>query len=71
MFQIRERLKTLGKTQVWLILELQKRGLVVQPPEMSAILQGVITYPKAMHVLTMSNQILAELEKQNPCIPTD
>lgn len=43
MFQIRERMKALGKTQVWLILELRKRGIVVQPPEMSQILSGVNT----------------------------
>lgn len=32
MFQIRERMKALGKTQVWLILQLRERGIVVQPP---------------------------------------
>lgn len=63
MYQIRERLTKIGKTQVWLILELQKRGIVVQPPEMSAIVRGVNTYPKATKVLEMSNEIIAEVEK--------
>jgi len=62
MFQIRERMKALGKTQVWLILELQKRGIVVQPPEMSQILSGVNTYPKAKKVLEVSNNILSDIE---------
>lgn len=62
MFQIRERMKALGKTQVWLILELRQRGIVVQPPEMSQILSGVNTYPKATKVLEMSDRILSDLE---------
>lgn len=62
MFQIRERLKALGLTQVKLIFELRKRGIVVQPPEMSQILSGVNTYRKAKKVLEISNIILAELE---------
>lgn len=62
MYQIRERMKALNKTQAWLILELQKRGLVVQPPEMSQILSGINTYPKAIRVLEMSDKILSELE---------
>ncbi len=64
MFKIRERMRALDKTQVWLILELQKRGIVVQPPEMSAILRGVNTYPKATRVLEMSDKILSGLEKK-------
>lgn len=51
MSQIRERMKSLGVTQVQLILELRERGVVVQPPEMSQILSGVNTYPKAVRVL--------------------
>ena len=65
VFQIRERMKKMDVTQVWLILELQKRGLVVQPPEMSSILRGVNTYPKATRVLEMCNTILSELEKKS------
>lgn len=64
MTQIRERMKSLGVTQVMLILELQKRGVVVQPPEMSSILRGVNTYPKAVKVLEISNEILTEIERQ-------
>lgn len=46
MRQIQERMKKLGIKQVDLILELRKRGIVVQPPEMSSIIRGIYTYPK-------------------------
>lgn len=62
MSQIRERIKTLGLTQVQLILELRERGIVVQPPEMSQILSGVNTYPKAVRVLDVVEQILSDHE---------
>lgn len=62
MSQIRERMKTLGVTQVRLIHELRERGIVVQPPEMSQILSGVNTCPKAVRVLDIVEQILSDLE---------
>lgn len=37
MSHIQERMKKLGVKQVDLILELRKRGITVQPPEMSSI----------------------------------
>ena len=37
MSQIQERMESLGVKQVDLILELRKRGITVQPPEMSSI----------------------------------
>lgn len=36
MSQIQERMKKLGIKQVDMILELRKRGISVQPPEMSS-----------------------------------
>ena len=63
MKQIRERMKKLGITQVDMILELQKRGIVVQPPEMSQILRGVNTYPKSKRVLDECNAILHRKRK--------
>lgn len=62
MFQIRERMESLGVTQAQLILKLRERGVVVQPPEMSQILSGVSTYPKAVRVLDMVKQILSDIE---------
>ena len=59
---IRERLKALGKTQVWLIEELQHYKISVPTSEMSYILSGVLTTPKAKRVLTLCDAILKEQE---------
>lgn len=64
MSQIQERMKTLGIKQVDIIFELRKRGIVVQPPELSQILRGVYTYPKARKVLDECEAILNERESQ-------
>lgn len=64
MFGIRERLRHLGKTQVWLILQLKERNLTVQTSEFSYILSGVISTPKAQRVLKACNEILSEYEKE-------
>jgi len=58
--EIKDRMKAQGISQVDMILELQKRGVVVQPPMMSAILRGVYTYPKAKSVLKVCDEILVE-----------
>ena len=63
MVSVKDRLKSLDKTQVWLIHKLRDRGIVVQPPEMSGIVNGVNTYPKAMQVLKMCDSILKEAER--------
>lgn len=59
---IRDRMKKVGMTQVEMILELQKHDITVQPPEMSQILSGVNTYPKAKRVLELCDKILSEKE---------
>lgn len=64
MSQIQQRMKTLDIKQVDMILELQKRGIVVQPPEMSSILRGIYTCPKAKKVLDECDKILNEHEAQ-------
>ncbi len=63
MSQIRERMNRLGMTQVDMIFELRKRGIVVQPPEMSSIIRGVYTYPKSKRVLSECDKILTERER--------
>ena len=68
MSHIQERMKRLGIKQVDLILELRKRGITVQPPEMSSIVRGVYTYPKAKVVLDECDKILTEYESQ--CLPS-
>ncbi len=62
MNEIKTRMAELGLSQVDMILELQKRGIVIQPPMMSAILRGVYTYPKAKQVLAECEKILSERE---------
>lgn len=62
MSQIKDRMKKLGISQVDMILKLRERGITVQPPEMSSILRGVNTYPKAKKVLDECEQIITELE---------
>lgn len=63
MNQIQDRIKTLGIKQVDLILELQQRGITVQAPEMSSIIRGVLTYPKAKKVLDECEKILTDYEQ--------
>lgn len=62
MYQIKDRLKKLGKTQVWLIFQLRERGIEIQPPLMSSIINGVYTYPQAQRVLKVCGEILTEAE---------
>lgn len=62
MATVKERLSGHKLKQVWLILELRKRGMVVQPPELSQVLNGVNTTPKAHKILEMCNGILDEYE---------
>ena len=60
MNEVKARMEYMGITQVDMILELQKRGLVVQPPMLSSILRGVYTYPKAKKILAECEKILDE-----------
>lgn len=62
MYNIKERLSTLGKSQVWLLKILRERGFSVQPPQLCNIINGNYTYPKATAILTMCDNILAEVE---------
>jgi len=61
---VKSRMADLKMTQVDMILELQKRGINVQPPMMSSILRGVYTYPKAKLILAECEKILKERENE-------
>lgn len=63
MYRLKERLEALGKTQVWLLIELRKRGVVTQPPQLSNIINGLYTYPKAKMVSEVCNEIITEVER--------
>lgn len=65
LVNIKERMNLVGMTQVDMILELQKRGCVVQPPMLSSILRGVYTYPKARQILQICEKIIREREDGN------
>ena len=65
MSRVQERMKKLGIKQVDMILELRERGITVQPPEMSSIIRGVYTYPKAKVVLDECDKILTERERES------
>lgn len=56
--KIRKALSEKGLTQVWLILQLQSRGVCTDKSEFSSILSGVRTGAKADKVLSESLEIL-------------
>lgn len=55
-----ERMKEQGITQVDMILELKRRGIIVQPPELSSALRGIATYPKSKKIVAEVETILDE-----------
>ena len=62
MYNIKNRLDILGKSQVWLLKELRSRGVITQPPQLCNIINGIYTYPKAQLVGKMCDEILKEVE---------
>ena len=70
MYNLKARLEALGKTQVWLLIELRKKGVVTQPPQLCNILNGLYTYPKAKSVMEMCNTIIKEAEENANCRTT-
>lgn len=64
MTPIKERMKFLGIRQVDMILVLRERGITVQPPELSIILNGISTSPKARRVMSACNEIVATRERE-------
>ena len=62
MYNLKERLSRLGKSQVWLLKKLRDKGVAAQPPQLSNIINGVYTYPKAQSIGKMCDEILTEVE---------
>ena len=58
--KIRVSLAEFGLTQVWLIEELRKRGLITDKTEMSCVLSGTRHGRKADQILKTSVEILNE-----------
>ena len=63
MYDIKERLDKIGKSQVWLLMELRKRGVMTQPPQLCNIINGIYTYPKAQLVAKECDEIIKEVEQ--------
>lgn len=64
MYNIKTRLAHLGKSQVWLLMKLRDNGILVQPPQLCNIINGIYTYPKARSVLEECDNIL-KIEEMN------
>lgn len=62
-FKIKVRFAELGKKQVDLIPELAKRGLKVNPTELSNAILGRTQQPKTDKILSAANEIVSEWEK--------
>lgn len=62
MYDIKKRLASIGKTQVWLVFMLRERGIDIQPPRLSSIINGTYTYPKTKSILEQCDKIIAEAE---------
>lgn len=62
MYDIKERLAKLGKSQVWLMKILREKGIDTQPPQLSNVINGIYTYPKATAILEKCNEVLTEVE---------
>lgn len=60
---IKQRLSNIGKSQVWLLKMLRNQGIDTQPPQLSNIINGNYTYPKAIEVLNECDKIIQEYEK--------
>lgn len=63
-FKIKVRLAELGKKQVDLIPELAKRGLKVNPTELSLAILGRKQQPKTDKILSIANEIVSEWERE-------
>lgn len=64
LFKIKVRLAELGKKQVDLIPELEKRGLKANPTELSYAIRGITQSPKSGKILSAANEIVSEWERE-------
>ena len=62
LFDIKNRLYALSRTNADCIRELQNRGERVTSPEFSRYIRRQQTGPKAERILSMANQIITEWE---------
>lgn len=63
-FKIKVRLAELERKQIDLIPELAKRGIKVNPTELSYAIRGRTQQPKAAKILSAANEIISEWESE-------
>ena len=63
--RIRVALAEIAKTQVWLINQLEKRGIITDKTEMSSVLSGTRRGFKADRMLETSVEILNEYRDEH------
>lgn len=59
---IREKLGKFSLTQIWLINELEERGIVTDKTELSSIITGARRGPKVVRIIEASEDILKRYE---------
>lgn len=64
---IREKLGKHSLSQIWLINELEERGIVTEKTELSSIIKGTRRGPKAEKIIDASAEILTEYENKYKC----
>lgn len=63
-FKIKVRLAELDRKQAELIPELSKKGLKVNPTELSLAISGRVQQPKTDKILSAANEIVAAWESE-------
>lgn len=63
-FKIKVRLAELGRKQAELIPELSKKGLKVNPTELSLAISGRVQQPKTDKILSAANEIVSAWENE-------
>lgn len=63
-FKIKVRLAELGRKQAELIPELSKKGLKVNPTELSLAISGRVQQPKTDKILSAANEIVSAWERE-------
>ena len=64
-FRIKVRLAELGRKQVELIPDLEKRQITTNAADLSNTLKGVLQSPKAEKILSAANEIVTEWEQEH------
>jgi len=61
---IREKLAKFSLSQIWLINELEERGIVTDKTELCSVIKGTRRGPKSNEIITTSVDILTAYEKR-------